>query len=93
VPIVHVDFYRLGPEQADGLEIELVDFYEEGRHVFLVEWAEYAAFIQGWKTLSLNFTVDQETQTIRTLYCQPFRPGFDFSDFFTQANRIEKKEV
>lgn len=60
LPLVHVDFYRLGPAQADSLADEIIDALGEtinGQHPVLVaEWADYAEFIRPIATIEITIT-------------------------------------
>jgi len=50
LPVVHVDFYRLGQTGADTLAEELRDMLQGKQALLIAEWAEYADFLQPFVT-------------------------------------------
>ncbi len=53
-PLIHVDLYRLGEEEANSLAPELLDVLEERSAIIIVEWAKYGDFLQPYITLKID---------------------------------------
>lgn len=69
LPLVHVDFYRLGPEGAETLATEILSILDEQAAVVVVEWAQYAQFMEPYVSLSLNMIVHpEETRTLEVAW-------------------------
>lgn len=56
-PILHVDLYRLGPENADRVAEEVLSVIQERSALVLVEWAEYGDFLQEAVTVELFLAI------------------------------------
>jgi tRNA threonylcarbamoyladenosine biosynthesis protein TsaE len=55
--LIHVDVYRLGPEKTPSLEPELSPWLQTGNALLIVEWANYAPFLNSDVTFSLQFSI------------------------------------
>ncbi len=71
IPLVHTDFYRLGPEGAEGVEADLFSALDElGCHqrapILVAEWAEYAEFLTPHITVTL--TLELHPDDTRRIY-------------------------
>lgn len=74
IPLVHTDFYRLGPEGAEGVEADLFSALDElGSDklapILVAEWAEYAEFLAPHLTLSLTLELcPDDTRLIHLVF-------------------------
>lgn len=59
-PLVHVDLYRLGPENAETVADELLEMIATGQCLMIVEWADYGPFLNDVLTarLTLSYLAD-----------------------------------
>ncbi len=55
-PVIHVDFYRLGPDQAGSLEEEILSIVDAQEALLIAEWAEYADFLEPLTILCLHIS-------------------------------------
>jgi tRNA threonylcarbamoyladenosine biosynthesis protein TsaE len=55
-PVLHVDLYRLGPENAEALSEELFETIDAGTSLVLVEWACYGPFLDPAITVALELS-------------------------------------
>jgi tRNA threonylcarbamoyladenosine biosynthesis protein TsaE len=62
-PLVHLDLYRLGEQNAPSFAEELYAIVEEGRSLVLVEWAKYAPFLDDLLTVSLSILPGEDTDS------------------------------
>ena len=60
MPLVHIDFYRLGPENADSIADEVLSIIHEGKSILIVEWAEYGEWLSPFVTVKLDIAVTGE---------------------------------
>ncbi len=84
IPVIHVDLYRLGEENAEGLAPELLELLEERTAIVIVEWAEYGAFLQPYITFKLDLDYvlgDVESENQRTIQLTTDDPRFINKDF------------
>ncbi|WP_373533503.1 tRNA (adenosine(37)-N6)-threonylcarbamoyltransferase complex ATPase subunit type 1 TsaE [Vampirovibrio sp.] len=81
-PLIHLDLYRLGPQNTASLAEELYALVDEGRSVVLVEWAEYGPFLDALITLSLSIqhVADPALPESRFIEISSNRPLFEMTD-------------
>jgi tRNA threonylcarbamoyladenosine biosynthesis protein TsaE len=71
LPLIHVDFYRLGPEGADALADEILSAYETTNAALLLEWSEYASFVAPLVTVRLTLSRVPQHEEGRLLTVSP----------------------
>ena len=72
LPLVHVDLYRLGEADADGLEEELLEIISSKQALVVVEWAEYGQFLDEFLTTRLTITPQDDDS--RQIVIESARP-------------------
>jgi tRNA threonylcarbamoyladenosine biosynthesis protein TsaE len=69
LPLLHIDFYRLGSESSERLRPEVEEWIQRGEAVLLIEWAQYAAaWLEPWLTHRLIWIIEPSGE--RTLTCE-----------------------
>ncbi|HEY9687973.1 MAG TPA: tRNA (adenosine(37)-N6)-threonylcarbamoyltransferase complex ATPase subunit type 1 TsaE [Coleofasciculaceae cyanobacterium] len=74
LPVVHVDLYRLGEQNAGTLADELFAIIDEGRSLMLVEWACYGPFLDDYATIAIRIAPDADNPEAREIAVSSNRP-------------------
>lgn len=67
LPIIHLDFYRLGEENSDSLVDEIIPMIEEGQSLVVAEWTTYAPFFQEYVTIDIQINVTENDTRVITV--------------------------
>ncbi len=68
-PLIHIDLYRLGEEQADSLADDIATYQAEARSVICVEWAHLSQALQPLVTHFISIAVEQLDAVEGTVNC------------------------